>query len=155
LWAYNALPTALVVAFHRTYADLSSAASQEARRRGVNSRAMTRSPAPAGGPPKLALVSEPDAAARRLPLPVAELPPALRPIADRIETYWLARNGPRNRAVFLALLEELELVQRAAGCDSWWSCCARACRRAGQRSMAAAGSGGSQPRPHPRPQRCR
>jgi len=116
--AYNALPTALVVAFHRTYADLSSAASQEARRRRRELQGDDPEPAPAGGPPKLALVSEPDAAARRLPLPVAELPPALRPIADRIETYWLARNGPRNRAVFLALLEELELVQRAAGCDS-------------------------------------
>jgi len=65
------------------------------------------------GPPKLALVSEAhDAAARRLAVAGGRIATGPGPIRRSHRDLRLARNGPRNGAVFLALLERAR-----AGCQ--------------------------------------
>jgi hypothetical protein len=68
-----------------------------------------------GGPYAPKPPPEPPAVAPRLPLPVADLPAALQPIADRIEAYWLGKAGARSLPAFAALIEELELILPKAG----------------------------------------
>jgi hypothetical protein len=68
-----------------------------------------------GGPYAPKPPPEPAAVAPRLPVPVADLPAALQPIADRIEAYWLDKAGSRSLPAFEALVEELELILPKAG----------------------------------------
>jgi len=70
---------------------------------------------PWGGPFARPAPPEPAAVAPRLPVAVERLPAGLRPIADRVEAYWLGKAGARNPAAFQALVEELVLVLARAG----------------------------------------
>jgi hypothetical protein len=70
---------------------------------------------PWGGPYAPQPPEEAPAEAPRLPVPVAQLPQGLRPIADRVEAYWLGKGGARSPAAFQAVVEELELVLDRAG----------------------------------------
>lgn len=70
---------------------------------------------PWGGPLARKAPVDPPAEAPHLPVPVERLPVGLQPIADCIETYWLAKGGARHQAAFVALIEELQLVLPASG----------------------------------------
>ncbi len=70
---------------------------------------------PWGGPYAPKPPADPPAVATRLPLPVAQLPAGLQPIADRIEEFWLSKAGSRTPVAFRALVEELQLVLPVAG----------------------------------------